>query len=310
MERSLAGGEAAGQAEHWVGVVRGIKQFRNKDRRAPYKPLLLLWLIGRTARRESTRVQFADAEEELKRLMSPYRLADRVRVEHPFVYLATSRELWSVNSSKGDDVSKMPQREKESPVFLREHEATGELTPEFELALQDPHVRSQVVNALLGMEFPESTHEEILESVGLSRFVAPTPQRRDPRFKDKVLLAYEQRCSFCGFGGRMHGTPLGIDAAHVQMRSHHGPDSIDNGVALCVMHHRLFDRGALGLDEDLRILVSQHMMSREEESPVPIKQLVGTQMRLPQPGYAAPAAPFVRWHRRNLFIGPQRQPAE
>lgn len=36
-----------------------------------------------------------------------------------------------------------------------------------------------------------------------------------------------------------------------------GPDSEDNGVALCTLHHKAFDRGALGLDDDRRILVSE-----------------------------------------------------
>ena len=167
-------------------------------------------------------------------------------------------------------------------------------------------MRSAVVNALLQMEFPESLHPEILDEVGLGHLVAPVPQQRDPEFTSTVLLAYENQCSFCGFSGSLRGALVGIDAAHVQMRSHRGPDRIDNGLALCVLHHRLFDRGALGLDENLRIMVSQHIMLREEDSPVPVKDLAGEPMRKPQSGYEAPATPFVRWHRRNLFIGPRR----
>ena len=190
-------------------------------------------------------------------------------------------------------------------MFLRK-EAVGALAPEFELALHDPMVRSVVVNTL----FPETLHEEILDDVGLGHLVARAPSRRDPSFKSTVLLTYENRCSFCSFcgcSGNLRGAPVGIDAAHVKMRSHSGPDRIDNGLALCALHHRLFDRGALGLDEDRQILVSQHMMLREDESPVPIKDLAGAPMRLPQPGYEAPAVPFVRWHYRNLFVGPERQ---
>ena len=118
--------------------------------------------------------------------------------------------------------------------------------PDFERALHDPQVRSAVVNALLHMEFPETLHEEILDDVDLGHLVAPSPSQRDPNFKSTVLLAHENRCSFCGYSGSLRGMPVGIDAAHVQMRSHRGPDRIDNGLALCVLHHRLFDRGALG----------------------------------------------------------------
>ena len=301
--------DVPGQADHWVGKVESIRRFASRDRdaRAPYKPLLLLWLIGRLAAGLPARVSFSEAELDLKLLMHRYRLGRSVRVGFPFVYLATSPELWRVEDSNGNDVAKMAQAVKESPVFLRK-EAVGALAPEFELALHDPQVRSRVVNALLHMEFPETLHSEILDDVGLGHLVVSAPSKRDPNFKSTVLLAYENRCSFCGFSGSLRGTPVGIDAAHVQMRSHRGPDRIDNGLALCVLHHRLFDRGALGLDEDLRILVSQHMILREEESPVPVKELVGASMRPPQPGYQAPAVSHVRWHYRNLFVGPQRQP--
>ena len=302
--------ERVSEADYWVDRVRSIRRFarRDKDARAPYKPLLLLWLIGRLAAGQPAEVSFKEAEFDLKLLMHRYRLGRSVRVAYPFVYLGQNRELWSVEDSKGDDVTRMPQVTKESPVFLRE-EAVGTLAPEFELALHDPGVRSRVVNALLHMEFPETLHAEILDDVGLGHLVVSAPSKRDPNFKSTVLLAYENRCSFCGYSGSLRGAPVGIDAAHVQMRSHRGPDRIDNGLALCVLHHRLFDRGALGLDEDLRILVSQHMTLREPEAPVPVMGLVGEPMRPPQPGYDAPATSFVRWHYRNLFVGPQRHPA-
>ena len=255
--------EAVGEADYWVERVRSIRRFtrRDRDARAPYKPLLLLWLIGRLAGRQPVEVSFKDAELDLKLLMHRYRLGRNVRVAYPFVYLGQSPELWTVEDSSGRDVARLPQSTKESPVFLRE-EAVGTLAPEFELALHNPNVRSAVVNALLHMEFPETVHEEILHDVGLGHLVTPAPSRRDPNFKSAVLLAYENQCSFCGFSCSLRGGPVAVDAAHVKMRSKSGPDRIDNGLALCALHHRLFDRGGLGLNEDLRILVSQHMIVR------------------------------------------------
>jgi putative restriction endonuclease len=35
-----------------------------------------------------------------------------------------------------------------------------------------------------------------------------------------------------------------------------GPDDLDNGLALCVLHHKLFDLGVLGLSLNLLVLVS------------------------------------------------------
>lgn len=285
-----------------------MKVFGDGEKRAPYKPLLLLWAIGRVAAGRPTRVSFADAEEELTRLMEGHRLGGRLRVSYPFVYLGTSRDLWRVETADGSDVAAMPQRIRESRPFLV-GEAIGGLAPDFEVALQDPQVRSQVVNTLLEMEFPESLHAELLEEVGLGHLVSPVPSRRDPQFKRVVMLAYENRCAFCGFDGSLRNAPVAIDAAHVKMRSHRGPDHITNGVALCTFHHRLFDRGALGLDPDRRILVSQHMIVRAREANSALMRLVGRPMLTPQGGYAPPAVPYVNWHYWNLFVRPARRPS-
>ena len=61
-------------------------------------------------------MSFSEAELDLKLLMHRYRLGRSVRVGFPFVCLATSRELWRVEDSNGDDVAKMPHESKDSPI--------------------------------------------------------------------------------------------------------------------------------------------------------------------------------------------------
>ena len=41
-----------------------------------------------------------------------------------------------------------------------------------------------------------------------------------------------------------------------------GPDELDNGLAPCMLHHKLFDRGMLGLDDDRGLVVSQRFTAR------------------------------------------------
>ena len=298
---------ASESIQDWTGKVRSIRRFRDGDKRAPYKPLLLLWAIGRLAAGVPARISFRDAEDELARLMEGHRLGGNLRVSYPFVYLGTSRDLWRVETADGSDIAAMPQPVRESRPFLV-GEATGGLAPDFQVALENPRTLSEVVNTLLEMEFPESMHAELLEDVGLGHLVAPMPSRRDPQFKRIVLLAYENRCAFCGFDGSLRSSPVAIDAAHVKMRSYRGPDHITNGVALCTFHHRLFDRGAIGLDSDRRILVSQHMIVRAKEANSALMRLVGMSMLRPQPGYDPPAIPYVNWHYWNLFVRPARRP--
>lgn len=39
---------------------------------------------------------------------------------------------------------------------------------------------------------------------------------------------------------------MGLEAAHVQWHSQNGSDDVSNGLALCSLHHTLFDLGVLG----------------------------------------------------------------
>jgi len=63
---------------------------------------------------------------------------------------------------------------------------------------------------------------------------------RDPKFKRWVLDAYDQTCCICG---RQLGI---IQAAHIIPHSEaDSPNTVQNGLALCVEHHRLYDDGLL-----------------------------------------------------------------
>jgi putative restriction endonuclease len=66
---------------------------------------------------------------------------------------------------------------------------------------------------------------------------------RDSNFRDRVLTAYGHRCAMCGLQLKL------LDAAHILPVDH--PDSTDqtcNGVSLCTLHHRAFDRGFVTFD--------------------------------------------------------------
>ena len=103
--------EAVGEAGYWVDRVRSIRRFRRRDEdaQAPYKPVLLSWLIGRLAAGQPAELSLKEAELDLKLLMQRNRLGRSVRVALPFVYLGTGPELWRVEDSNGNDVATMPQ---------------------------------------------------------------------------------------------------------------------------------------------------------------------------------------------------------
>lgn len=70
---------------------------------------------------------------------------------------------------------------------------------------------------------------------------------RDSDFRERVLTAYQHRCAMCGLQLKL------LDAAHILPVEH--PDSTDqtcNGVALCALHHRAFDRALVTFDVEFR----------------------------------------------------------
>lgn len=66
------------------------------------------------------------------------------------------------------------------------------------------------------------------------------------------------------FDGALGRYPVGIQAAHVRWHSQEGPDEIPNALALCPLHHALFDLGVVGITEDRRICVSGLYVARNE----------------------------------------------
>lgn len=86
--------------------------------------------------------------------------------------------------------------------------------------------------------------------------------RRGPRWRADVLQAWDRPCAFCGYDGQLVGASVGLDAAHVRWFAFDGADDLDNGLALCVLHHKLFDLGVLGLDAAFRVLVSATFSAR------------------------------------------------
>ena len=80
-----------------------------------------------------------------------------------------------------------------------------------------------------------------------------------------------------------------------------GPDTPDNGLAMCSLHHKLFDLGILGLDRGLRVMVSA-MFSARTQAGRAVYDLHGRGLS-PRPGTAPPAPGHVSWHTTQVFKG-------
>ncbi len=296
--------------EDWLGRIAGIKQWSQAGVRAPHKPLLILYAIGHLTNHGTSQVTFEESEQPLQDLLTRYGPPRTGRTpQYPFRRLENDH-LWQVHLS-GSGPDHWDRRVKE----LRER-ATGRFPTEFEVALTDTAFRTAVIQYLLDEHFPPSLHDDLLADVGLepgtltneARPSHETARRpaRDPRFRELVLTAYERACGFCGFDGQLNASTVGVEAAHIRWHAMAGPDEVDNGIALCTLHHKLFDQGVAGLTNDHRIKISQQFVGHGPAAETLVLGLVGQPLRGPQPGQPPPTAEHLTWHAEQVFRAPAR----
>ena len=126
-------------------------------------------------------------------------------------------------------------------------------------------------------------------------------RRRSSAWVQAILNAWDRQCAFCGYDGQLGGSIVGIEAAHVRWFNLGGPDVADNGIALCALHHKLLDRGALGLNSDYRIQVSTAFSARTA-SGKNVYELHDRPLQA-RPGTPLPRPEYVDWHTTQVFKG-------
>ncbi len=280
-----------------------LRILRNADQRAPHKPLLILvalaeWVRGRHA------VRFADIVEPLTNLLQSFGPPRRKhRPQDPFWRLQNDG-VWEVS---GSDPPEVGSDGTPSIGELLRVDATGQFTSDLRSAfLADPSLITALAQYVLQTHFPDSIHPDILDTVGLD-LAEPRAAggRRDPDFRKRVLTAYQHRCAVCGFQLLLSGIPAALEAAHIKWHQASGPPIVPNGLALCVLHHKVFDLGAFTLTRELIVLVSdqatglagftEHLLSYH-----------GRELLKPVHPQDLPCPDFIDWHKDEVFRGVPR----
>lgn len=96
-----------------------------------------------------------------------------------------------------------------------------------------------------------------------------------------------------------------VKNAHIRWHQAGGPDVEQNGIALCTMHHKLFDRGVFTLTNYMRLEVAEnaHGTNGFEEW---VMRYHGKEVRPPQSPLYRPKESYVNWHIKEVFQGPAR----
>lgn len=117
-------------------------------------------------------------------------------------------------------------------------------------------------------------------------------------FREKVINAYRTQCAFC----RLKHLEL-LDAAHIIPDT--VPESrptVNNGIALCKLHHAAFDSFILGVSPDYIIKVREDVL-REHDGPMlqhGLKGLHNQKIILPRKQELWPDRDFVDWRYQKF----------
>jgi putative restriction endonuclease len=112
-------------------------------------------------------------------------------------------------------------------------------------------------------------------------------------FREKVLAAYRSQCALC----RLRHIEL-LDAAHIIPDNE--PDStatVDNGIALCKLHHAAFDSFFIGISPDYIVEVRTDILE-EDDGPMLLHGLKGlhkNKIILPHSSSFWPNKEFLEW---------------
>ena len=298
----------------------GLTVWQRRHERAPHKPLLALWAIGRCLRGDDRLVEYKTVHTELGTLLKKFGpLRKNYKPQEPF-WRMQKDGIWQI--PKANQVS-VQSNGSVAPTELRKLGIVGGLTESVhELFRRDSAKALEVAHMLVGAHFPETLHSAILEeTMGDYRFatnrvadskVKPEKsellkstyvrRRRNPEFRKKILETYSYCCAVCGFSLEFpNGSWPALEAAHIKWHSCLGPDDTRNGISLCVVHHELFDWGAFTiLPDSLHVKVSRALLGQKSKDgirefhrgplSVSAKHMVDR-----------PADEFLNWHARNVF---------
>ena len=122
-----------------------------------------------------------------------------------------------------------------------------------------------LVKLEMGLPFEDVQGDGIVSSDGARREQFAMVARRldQVRFRRDVLRVYRGRCAVCSLKERAL-----VEAAHIiGWRQAGSVETVVNGLALCAIHHRAYDRNLMGIDPRGTVHIGQRLL-REIDGPM------------------------------------------
>ena len=282
-----------------------IKLWKRGGKRAYHKPLLVLYAIGRFLLNKNRLIPYTEVDKDLGKLLQEFGSRQTKQGTHYSFWRLQKDSVWEVTNA--DQITPNSSGDARKGDLLA-HNVSGGFHETIAAQFQsDSTLVFEVIQNLLAKHFPPSIHSEILQAVDieLPPQISETGKRISD-FRKNILKAYEYKCAVCGFDVKLGTSPIALEASHIKWKSHGGPNEEANGLALCILHHKLFDLGAFTLSKQLQILVSDdaHGTKGFKEW---LMDFHGQTINLPQRPSYYPADEFINWHVRDVFTGDYRE---
>jgi putative restriction endonuclease len=123
---------------------------------------------------------------------------------------------------------------------------------------------------------------------------------RDTLFRREIIRLYDDACCITGVRVSAPYSFSMVDACHIVPFYKTFNNHPTNGIALCPNLHRAFDKGAISIDDNYRVIVSRTFVENETSSYC-LKTLAGTPIGLPKDERYLPDLDAFAWHRINTF---------
>ena len=116
-------------------------------------------------------------------------------------------------------------------------------------------------------------------------------------FRRTVLASYDSCCCVCG-----------MDIRSLLVASHIKPWALDlparsepeNGLCLCSLHDRAFDRGLIAVSSEFQVVVAHDVLASRQHF-VQVALAGFHNQALSMPKRFVPRQEFLRWHLQNIF---------
>ncbi|MCO5385385.1 MAG: HNH endonuclease [Desulfosporosinus sp.] len=102
---------------------------------------------------------------------------------------------------------------------------------------------------------------------------------------------YEDKCQICGERIEISPGSFLSEVHHIKpLGVHNGPDVVENAIVLCPNHHAMFDRGAITIDIDKKIVIHFNPDNPLNNKHIELKHNIN--------------GSYIAFHNQNIFINP------